>query len=74
MTDDQEADRQVLADRQTSEGEEWDPSDNDRGTAEMMGRTLQRTVEPPLTRHTTRHTIHKNTIFNFLRQALKGLD
>lgn len=49
MIDDQEADRQVLADRQTSEGEEWDPSDNDRGTAEMMGRTLQRTVEPPLT-------------------------
>ena len=43
---DQEADGQVSADRQASDGQDREPADNKR-TAETMGRTLQGAAEPP---------------------------
>ena len=44
---DQEADGQISADRQASDGQEREPTDNNQGTAETMGRTLQGIAEPP---------------------------
>ena len=44
MPGDQEADGQIPADRQASEGQEWEVTDNNQGIAEKMGRTLQETV------------------------------
>ena len=44
---DQEADGQIPADRQASEGQECEPTDNNQGTSETMGKTLQGTAEPP---------------------------
>ena len=44
---DQEADGQVPADRETSDGQEWEPIDNNQRTAGTMGRTLQGAAEPP---------------------------
>ena len=40
-TCDQEADGQVPADRQASDGQEREPTDGNQRTAETMGRTLQ---------------------------------
>ena len=44
---DQEADGQIPADRQASEGQEREPTDNIQETSETMSRTLQGTAEPP---------------------------
>ena len=40
-------DVQIPVDRQASEGQEREPTDNKQRTAETMGRTLQGTAEPP---------------------------
>ena len=44
---DQEADGQVSADRQASDGQEREPTDNNQRTAETMGRTLRELLNRP---------------------------
>ena len=74
MPDDQEADGQVSADRQASDGQEWEPTDNNQRTAETMGWTLQGTTEPPHPWLTTRHPLRRDRTAHQLWQALRGRD
>ena len=67
---DQEADRQVPADRQASDGQEREPTDKNQRTAETMGRTLQGAAEPPHSWLTTRHPTRRDRTTHQLWQTL----
>ena len=71
---DQEVNGQIPADRQASEGQEGEPTDNNQGTAETMGGTLQGTAELPNPWLTTRHPICRDRTAHRLWQTLKGRD
>ena len=74
VSGDQKVDGQIPAERQASEEQEREPTENNQRIAETMGRTLQGTAEPPNPSLTNRHPIRRDRTAYQLRQTPKGRD